>query len=83
MYKGDYLRIELTDFAFPKFLTIHDRNAVFPIRADTFCGDFTPCRCSKNGSSLPSSPTDISLDSSSLLNFPDTLRTSEKKGRKN
>ena len=50
---GLKLDSKLTDFAFPRFLTTQVIKAVFPIRAETFCGAiFFPS--SKKGSSFTS-----------------------------
>ena len=75
----------LTDLDLPRFFTTHDRNAVFPMSADTFWGlpDFpSVVRTSKNGSPLLSSPTLTTPVESFLLKYPETFSTSKMKKKR-
>ena len=66
---------------FPRFFTTHDKNAVFPMSADTFCGlpDLpSVARTSKYGSCFLSSLMVATSVDSFVLKRPETFNTSEK-----
>ena len=73
----------LTDLDFPRFFTTQDKNAVFPMSADTFWGlpgllPSVVCT-SKYGSRDFSSPTLTTSVESFVLNRPETFNTSKMK----
>ena len=72
--------IFLTDLDFPKFFTVHVRNAVFPMRADTLYGLpflLSVVRTSKYGSPGLLSPIVLISVESLVLKRPETFNTSE------
>ena len=74
--------IFLTDLDFPRFFTVHVRNAVFPMRADTLYGLpflLSVVRTSKYGSPGLLSPTVTTSVESFVLKRPETFNTSEKR----